>query len=131
MENDRAEGPRRDRLPGFEEPGEPRRPAYTWYASHSEPPGNPWPAGYARAQGIRSSRRASTWTAAALIAGVAAATGYLAHAIPGTGASGGGGTTNTHPAGKSTTTAPSAPVVAPPVTTSGGSGAAGGGGRDN
>jgi hypothetical protein len=127
MENERGGGPERARLPGFEEPGEPRRPAYSWYASHNPPPGYPWPMGYARADGVRSSRRASTWTAAALIAGVAATTGYLAHAIPGTGTSSGGATT-THPPGKSTTTAPSTPVVAPPVTTSGGSGAAGGGG---
>ena len=37
------------------------------------------PAGPGRADGIRRARRAANWTAAALIAGVAAATGYFAH----------------------------------------------------
>ncbi|HVB45538.1 MAG TPA: hypothetical protein VNF47_22920 [Streptosporangiaceae bacterium] len=84
------------------------------------------------------SRRISHWTAAALVAGVAATTGYLAHAIP---AAGGGsstsgstgstsGSTGTTPnSGKSTVT-PSGPAVQKPVVTSGGSGAAGGG-RDS
>lgn len=37
------------------------------------------PAGPGRADGVRRVRRAANWTAAALIAGVAAATGYFAH----------------------------------------------------
>jgi hypothetical protein len=37
------------------------------------------PAGPGRADGVRRARRAANWTAAALIAGVAAATGYFAH----------------------------------------------------
>ncbi len=35
-----------------------------------------------RAEGVRRVRRASNWTAAALIAGVAAASGYFAHQTP-------------------------------------------------
>lgn len=134
MNDDRADGPQRARLPGFEDPAEPRRPAYNWYPGYGgPPPGYPWQQGYARDDGIRSSRRASSWTAAALIAGVAATTGYLAHAIPSTGSSTTGNTTGkgkttAHHKSKATTVVPSTPYVAPPVTTSGGSGAAGGGG---
>jgi len=96
---------------------------------------------YARESGLRASRRASSWTAAALIAAVAATTGYLAHSMPSTttGATTTGGTadrgTGSH-SGKSTAVKPGAPAVSGPVVTSGGSGAvagsaAGGGGRDN
>lgn len=148
MENDRADGPERVRLPGFEDPAESRRPAYisqtTPYGPPGYgpppygPPGYPWPMGYARDDGIRRSRRTSSWTAAALIAGVAATTGYLAHAIPSTGAGTGASTakkTTHHGAPKTTAPVPSAPYVAPyvapPVTTSGGSGGRGGGGGDN
>jgi len=65
-----------------------------------------------------------TWTAAALIATVAATTGYLAHAIPVTaGSSSSTGTTHT---GKSASVAPNGPAVSGPVVTSGGSGVAAG-----
>jgi len=81
----------------------------------------------ARDSGIRASRRASGWTAAALIATVAATTGYLAHSIPGT--TTGASTTTTgiaNHAGKSTGARPGAPAVTGPVVTSGGSGVAAG-----
>jgi len=61
-----------------------------------------------------------TWTAAALIATVAATTGYLAHAIPVT--SGSSTSTGTSHSGKSTAVAPNGPAVSRPVVTSGGSG---------
>jgi hypothetical protein len=38
--------------------------------------------GRARGSGVRRVRRASNWTAATLVAGVAAATGYFAHHTP-------------------------------------------------
>ena len=69
--------------------------------------------------GVRGVRRVSNWTAAALIAGVAATTGYFAHAsqpaAPAAGAMAGTATTGTgaHRA---------CPVA--PVATSGGSGVA-------
>lgn len=128
MDDDRAGGPERVRLPGHDETSQYGRPAYTWPGDDYGPPGGYWPA-YARDGGIRRSRRASSWTAAALIAGVAATTGYLAHSIPATGTSGGTGNGTTHKApGKTVVRAPSAPVVQAPVVTSGGSGAGGGGG---
>jgi hypothetical protein len=55
------ERPGRVRLPGYEQPG---------------------PAGSSRTDGVRRVRRAGNWTAAALIAGVAAASGYFAHHLP-------------------------------------------------
>jgi hypothetical protein len=67
-----------------------------------------------------NSRRVSNWTAAALVAGVAATTGYLAHAIPAT--SNNGTSTQT----KSPAVVPSQPAVQTPVATTGGSGAHGG-----
>lgn len=82
---------------------------------------------YARESGIRASRRASTWTAAALIAAVAATTGYLAHsaaATTGTTTTGQGTATP----GKSTYAGRGAPAVGGPVVTSGGSGVTAGGG---
>jgi len=133
MDEDRAGGPDRVRLPGHDERSG-YRPAYPWPRDDFGPSGGYWP-GYARDGGIRSSRRASSWTAAALIAGVAATTGYLAHAIPATGTSSGTGKGSAHKAqqahkapGRTVVRAPSAPVVQAPVVTSGGSGAAGGGG---
>ncbi len=119
MENDRAEEPRQVPLPGFEEPAAARRPAYTWNSPHNGPPGYSGPAGRPRREGIRSTRRASAWTAAALIAGVAVATGYLAHSIP---TSGNATTTGTSVPGHSVS-----PHATVPVVTSGGSGGAGGG----
>ena len=130
MDNDRADRPERVRLPGFDERTEHGRPAYTWRGEQYGPPGGYWPPGYHRDGGVLRSRRASTWTAAALIAGVAATTGYLAHAIPGTGGST-TGTGTAKPAGKSTVVKPGTPAVTTPVATSGGSGGAGAGGRDN
>jgi hypothetical protein len=135
MDDDQAGGPDRVRLPGHDEPPGYRPPAYTWprddYGTPDGygPPGGYWP-GYTRDGGIRSSRRASSWTAAALIAGVAATTGYLAHSIPATGTSSGTGqAAHKHKShGRTVVRAPSAPVVQAPVVTSGGSGAAGGGG---
>jgi hypothetical protein len=115
MENDRPVGQERVRLPGYDYPG------YDY----------PAPARRARDDGIRRSRQASTWTAAALIAGVAATTGYLAHTMtastPGTSNTGTTGTT----VGKSGAATQHSPVVGGPVVTSGGSGAGGAGGHDN
>jgi hypothetical protein len=88
------------RLPGYEDPPYPRG------------------ATSARAAGIRRMRRASNWTAAALIAGVAAAAGYFAHHPP-----------PATPATRTVTTVPGGTAVSPqkpslntPVVTSGGSG---------
>lgn len=143
----------RVRLPDYEEPPADRVPAYYrespeyWqprgYSGHPRD-GHPRD-GHPRENGIRASRRASTWTAAALIAGVAATTGYLAHEIPaagtGSGSTGNTGGTGTpggtaKPAAKPGTVSPSAPrtpAVKQPVVTSGGSGTAGGaaGGGDD
>ncbi len=121
----------RVRLPGYDQPAHGHGPAYDgqgydWQGHESGPP---WEyLGYTRDSGFRRSRRASTWTAAALIAGVAATTGYLAHSIPasGSGSATSGGTKK--PATTPATVSPSTPAVNPPVVTSGGSGAAGGGG---
>jgi hypothetical protein len=125
----------RVRLPGYHEPPAEPGPAHRWQGEEY------WPsrdhAGNAGGHGIRASRRASNWTAAALIAGVAATTGYLAHEIPASGSGGTGGTGGTgtsgaaaKPAAKPGTVSPSTPAVSKPVVTSGGSGAAGGGGDD-
>jgi hypothetical protein len=78
-----------------------------------------WQAGVTRDGGVRRMRRVSNWTAAALIAGVAATTGYFAHAsqpvAPATGATAGPATAGTgaHKA-----------CPAAPFSTSGGSGVA-------
>jgi hypothetical protein len=84
-----------------------------------------------RAGGVRRVRRASNWTAAALVAGVAAASGYFAHQIP-PAASAPGATTQAPPAGQ-VPVAGHAAVAGPrqasgsaPVVTSGGSGVAAG-----
>jgi hypothetical protein len=135
MEEDRTEELGQVRLPGFDEPAPHRRPGYGWYRDEYGPPPGYWQAGYARDGGFRSSRRASSWTAAALIAGVAATTGYLAHSIPTTGATTktSGAVKHKQQASKARVQAPSAPAPAyqAPVVTSGGSGAAGGGGGDS
>lgn len=124
MENDRTGPTERVRLPRFDQ-----RPDETT----PQPPGDWRDAGYRggeprgadyREHGVRGSRRVSNWTAAALIAGVAATTGYLAHAIP-AGSTQSGTTTNQ--AGKSAAVTPAAPATQHPVATSGGSGATGGG----
>ena len=82
--------------------------------------GPPYPRGAARARasGVRRVRRASNWTAAALIAGVAAATGYFAHHQPA--AAPATSTVTTVPGG--TAVNPQKPTLNTPVTTSGGSG---------
>jgi hypothetical protein len=70
-----------------------------------------------RAAGVRRVRRASNWTAAALIAGVAAATGYFAHHPP-----------PATPVTSTVTSVPGTAVTTPkptlhsPIATSGGSG---------
>lgn len=112
------------RLPGEPEPVVRSRPGYDWEADG--PRGGGYAAReYARDRGIRSSRRASTWTAAALIAAVAATTGYLAHSIP---TSAGTTTSGYGQSGKSTAVNHGAPAVSGPVVTSGGSGVAAGSG---
>jgi hypothetical protein len=113
------------RLPGEHEPVVRRQPGYDWDAYGYGPPGRGYPEReYARERGIRASRRTSTWTAAALIAAVAATTGYLAHSIPSTSA---GTTTSGYgQPGKSTAVNHGAPTVSGPVVTSGGSGVAAG-----
>ena len=82
--------------------------------------GPPCPRGAARARasGVRRVRRASNWTAAALIAGVAAATGYFAHHPPA--ATPATSTVTTVPGG--TAVSPHSPNLNTPVATSGGSG---------
>ncbi len=118
MENDRGGQPRQVRLPGFDERATARRPAYTWNSQNNGPPDYSAPPGRPRHEGIRNTRRASTWTAAALIAGVAVATGYLAHSIP---TSGNASTTGTSVPAHSVS-----PHATVPVVTSGGSGGHGG-----
>ncbi len=106
MDQDYEERPEWVRLPGYEDAPDPRSAAR------------------ARAGSVRRMRRASNWTAAALIAGVAAATGYFAHhppaatpatssvtAVPGGTAMTGG-----------TAVGPHKPTLTAPVVTSGGSG---------
>ena len=120
------ERPGRVRLPGHELPGH-EPPGYE--LPGYEPPG---PAASSRGDGVRRVRRAGNWTAAALIAGVAAASGYFAHhqtpAAPvatqapqapagGQGAAAGQGVTPAHPHASSGSA---------PVATSGGSGVAAG-----
>jgi hypothetical protein len=72
----------------------------------------------ARAGGVRRARRASNWTAAALIAGVAAATGYFAHHQPP--ATSATSSVSAVPGG--TAAGPGKPSLNAPVATSGGSG---------
>ena len=99
------------RLPGYED--DPRYPRCADY-----------PAGYrrsagARVSGVRRVRQASNWTAALLIAGVAAATGYFAHhAPPATTAT---GTVTSVPGGTAANGAHK-PSLSGPVATSSGSG---------
>jgi hypothetical protein len=66
MDHDHEERPGWVRLPGYDED-----PPYS--------PGAGYKRGGTRDAGMRRVRRASNWTVAALIAGVAAATGYFAH----------------------------------------------------
>lgn len=100
MDHDYEERPGWVRLPGYDDTPYPRAAAR------------------ARADGVRRVRRASNWTAAVLIAGVAAATGYFAHhppaAVPASSA------VTSVPGG--TTAGPHKPTLTAPVATSGGSG---------
>jgi hypothetical protein len=125
MENDRS-----DRLEGTRLPGSDvhmaGRPGYGW------PPQPYWQPAYPPPYGARHTRRVSNWTAAALIAGVAATTGYLAHAIPSTSGKS-TALSHHHKARRSAGYVPAAPAYVPPpvqapVVTSGGSGGHGGGG---
>lgn len=76
-----------------------------------------------RDTGVRTTRRLSTWTAAALVAGVAASVGYFAHIVPTPAAS----TSSTSATGAVSGTATGQkPSVTHPVVTSGGSGVAAG-----
>lgn len=123
MEKDQADTPERTRLTRFDEPAAGWRYAPAWQ------PFDP------RDYGNRRTRRASNWTAAALVAGVAVTTGYLAHNVPATGTSSSTGHAKTRHHTRRSAAVPGAPAVqapAPavqaPVVTSGGSGARGGGG---
>jgi len=104
MENDYPEQPGWVRLPGYDED-----PRYSRGASDRRG---------ARAAGVRRVRQASNWTAALLIAGVAAATGYFAHHAPP--AAPATGTVTTVPGG--TAAGVHKPSLTAPVVTSSGSG---------
>jgi hypothetical protein len=71
--------------------------------------------GHVRASSVRRVRRASTWTAATLIAGLAAAAGYFAHhtqpAVPAT-------TVTPGVPGSASTASPGKPALTSPVVTS-------------
>jgi hypothetical protein len=114
------------RLPGFDEQSDrgQYRDRYGPYGPSVPASGYPQ-RDYARDRGVRSTRRTSTWTAAALIAAVAATTGYLAHSMPSTSA--GTGYTTTKQSGHAGVVKHRAPGVSGPVVTSGGSGAVGAG----
>jgi hypothetical protein len=109
MDRDDAERPGWVRLPGYDDD--------TGYQRDAGPLRG---AAASRAGGVRRLRRASNWTAAALIAGVAATTGYFAHhaqpAAPAvstvTGAAPGAGST----------AGPGKPTLTSPVASSTGSG---------
>jgi hypothetical protein len=107
MERDHEDKPGYQRLP---RPG----PAYPDDTPVARQPGT------TRDGGVRRARRVSSWTAAALIAGVAATNGYFAHAsqpaAPAAGAT--AGTAGTATTGAGTHKA----CPAAPVATSGGSG---------
>ena len=108
MDRDDAERPGWVRLPGDDDDTSYQRDAGPWRGAASP-----------RAGGVRRLRRASNWTAAALIAGVAAATGYFAHhtqpAAPAV-------STVSGTAPGASTAAPGKPTLSNPVTTSSGSG---------
>lgn len=93
------------------------RPGWVRLPGYDEDPPYPRGAARARAGGVRRVRRASNWTAAALIAGVAAATGYFAHHPPAATTS---STVTSVPSG--TAAVPGKPTLSNPVATSGGSG---------
>jgi hypothetical protein len=133
MDNERADEREGHRLPGFDRPAVHRRPDHAWYGENDGPPARYAPESYVRQRGVRNMRRASTWTTAALIAAVAATTGYLAHAIPASSSAGTSTSAGTSHTGNSSAVRHGAPSVGGPVVTSGGSGvtagSAGGGDR--
>ncbi len=100
MDHEDEERPGWVRLPGYDDDAYPRGTAR------------------ARASGIRRTRRASSWTVAALIAGVAAATGYFAHHPPAAAPA----TSSVTGVPGGTAAGPHKPALNTPVTTSGGSG---------
>ena len=114
MDRDDAERPGWVRLPGDDDDTGYQRDPGPWRGAAGPRAGGP------RAGGVRRLRRASNWTAAALIAGVAATTGYFAHhpqpAAPAVTA-----VTGTAP-GSGSTAGPGKPHLSAPVATSTGSG---------
>jgi hypothetical protein len=107
MDRDDAERPGWVRLPGYDDDTGYQRDAGPWRGAASP-----------RAGGVRRLRRASNWTAAALIAGVAAATGYFAHHPPAPAPA----TSSVTAVPGGTAAGPHKPSLNTPVTTSGGSG---------
>jgi hypothetical protein len=124
MENDRADRQERVRLPEFDVAQDAQSADRTW-AACGRPTTGSRRATAARDTDIRRASRVSSWTAAALVAGVAVTTGYFAHNVAATTAGGSTGTATQ--TGKSTAGAHGTPVLHGPVVTSGGSGAVGGG----
>jgi len=108
MDRDDAERPGWVRLPGYDDDTGYQRDAGPWRGAASP-----------RAGGVRRLRRASNWTAAALIAGVAAATGYFAHHAPPAAPT---VTTVTGTAPGTGTAGPGKPTLSSPVAASTGSG---------
>lgn len=107
MDHDYEERPGWVRLPGYDD-------------DYPRGAGYPRDTARARAAGVRRVRRASNWTAAALIAGVAATTGYFVHHQPAATSS---SSVTSAPGGTAGTAAnPGKPTVNGPVATSGGSG---------
>jgi hypothetical protein len=109
MDRDDAERPGWVRLPGYDDDTRYQRDAGPWRGAASP-----------HAGGVRRLRRTSNWTAAALIAGVAAATGYFAHHAP-PAAPTVTTVTGTAP-GTGSTAGPGKPTLSSPVATSTGSG---------
>ncbi len=113
MDSDHSSG--RRRLPGYDD----------WAAADARSQ----KARVGRDEGVRRVRRMSNWTAAALVAGVAATSGYFAHAAtvaapsPAPGYSGPAST-----GGQGATHSGHKPSVTHPVVTSGGSGVTAGSG---
>lgn len=117
MNHDEGERPGWVRLPREDDPDHPRGAG-------------------SRAGGVHRVRRASNWTVAALVAGVAATTGYFAHQIPAatsatnsaTQAAPGQGAPGQGTPGHAAVAGPHKASVSTPVVTSGGSGVAAGSG---
>jgi hypothetical protein len=94
------------------------RPGWVRLPAHDNEDDNARGPGRARASSVRPVRRASTWTAATLIAGLAAAAGYFAHhtqpAVPAT-------TVTRGAPGSASTAGGHKPALPSPVATSSGS----------